>query len=142
MIPSRQTLPQGGAVELVCAVTGEDGDVSDLTYVWEKVRDEMDPGTALVSGSRLTISPLAVSDRGLYVCTVTSWCGRVARSSAVLEVEPRELPSLQIYPAPSQTVASGGSVMLQCRWGNNNKYFKIRVESESRGLIIKCFSFY
>ena len=44
-------------MELVCAVTGEDGDVSDLTYVWEKVRDEMDPGTALVSGSRLTISP-------------------------------------------------------------------------------------
>ena len=97
-------------------VTGEERDISTVTYVWEKVRDEMDPATASVSGTQLTISPLVVGDRGLYVCTVTSWCGTVARSSAVLEVEPREPPSVELYPAPHQAVPSGGSVMLQCRY--------------------------
>ena len=99
-------------------MTGEERDISTVTRVWEKVRDEMDPATALVSGSRLTISPLVVGDRGLYVCTVTSWCGTMARSSAVLEVEPREPPSVELYPAPHQAVTTGGSVMMQCRWGH------------------------
>ena len=61
--PSRQTLAQGGSVELQCVVTGEERDVSTVTYTWEKVRDQVDPATASVSGPSLTISPLAVTDR-------------------------------------------------------------------------------
>ena len=54
----------------------------------------------------------------MYVCTVSSWCGTRARSSAVLEVEPREMPSVELYPGPHQKVPRGGSVMVQCRWGD------------------------
>ena len=50
-------------MELQCVVTGEERDVSSVTYTWEKVRDQMDPATASVSGPSLTISPLAVTDR-------------------------------------------------------------------------------
>ena len=48
---------------------------------------------------------------------MSSWCGTRARSSAVLEVEPREMPSVELYPGPHQKVSRGGSVMVQCRWG-------------------------
>ena len=51
------------------------------------------------------------------MCSVKTRCGSQGRASTVLEVEPRELPSVQLYPAPHQVVPRGGSVMLQCRWG-------------------------
>ena len=50
-------------MELQCVVTGEERDVSSVTYTWEKVRDQMDSATASVSGPTLSISPLAVTDR-------------------------------------------------------------------------------
>ena len=52
------------------------------------------------------------------MCTVSSWCGTRSRSSAVLEVEPREVPSIELYPGSHQEVPRGGSVMVQCRWGH------------------------
>ena len=58
-----------------------------------------------------------LSIAGLYVCTAESWCGSRARSSGVLEVEPRQPPQLQLHPGPGVTTTTGGSVMLQCRCG-------------------------
>ena len=39
----------------------------------------------------------------------------VTRDSAILEVERRERPEIEIYPSPSQSVIQGGSVLFQCR---------------------------
>ena len=58
-----------------------------------------------------------MSDRGLYVCTIRSpQCGTRARASSVLEVEPREPPTAELYPATRQTVNTGESALFQCRY--------------------------
>ena len=57
-----------------------------------------------------------MSDRGLYVCTLRSHCGRQARASSILEVEPQELPTAELYPAATQTVITGKSALFQCRY--------------------------
>ena len=38
-----------------------------------------------------------------------------SRDSAILEVERREKPQIEIYPSDNQTVVQGGSVLFQCR---------------------------
>ena len=57
-----------------------------------------------------------MSDRGLYVCSVKSRCGSQGRSSTVLEVEPREPPTIELYPSDVQTVNKGESALFQCRY--------------------------
>ena len=37
------------------------------------------------------------------------------RDSAILEVERREKPQIEIYPSDNQNVVQGGSVLFQCR---------------------------
>ena len=54
-----------------------------------------------------------MSDRGLYVCTLRSRCGGQARASSILEVEPREVPTAELYPAARQTVNTGESALFQ-----------------------------
>ena len=39
----------------------------------------------------------------------------VTRDSAILEVERREKPEIEIYPSDNQNVVQGGSVLFQCR---------------------------
>ena len=57
-----------------------------------------------------------MSDRGLYVCTLRSRCGGQARASSILEVEPREPPTAELYPSARQTVNTGESALFQCRY--------------------------
>ena len=111
--PSHLTVAQGEDAQLQCVADG--GDHDGVQYRWEKVRDEMNQETTVISGPHLTISPVQVADRGLYVCTVASGCGSRARSSGVLEVEPREVPRVELYPDTRQTVNMGESVLFQCR---------------------------
>merc|ERR1712142_904412 len=68
-----------------------------------------------MSGPVITVRSAVVSDRGMYVCTATSQCGS-GRASSVLEVEPREVPTIELYPADYQTVTRGESVLFQCRY--------------------------
>ena len=64
-----------------------------------------------------------------------------SRDSAILEVERREKPQIEVYPSDNQTVVQGGSVLFQCRilsgipnpqveWkfnGNANSFDKVRI---------------
>ena len=56
-----------------------------------------------VSGAAVVVRGAAVSDRGMFLCTAESSAGS-ARASAILEVEPRQPPVVELYPEPSQTV--------------------------------------
>ena len=116
--PRDQTVAQGSPALLQCSVTAP-GPGQTYRYHWEKVREEIsEERTRVVPGpgwSQLTLTSVEVEDRGLYVCLVTSPCGGRARASSILEVEQREPPSLEIYPASLQTVGSGDSVLFQCR---------------------------
>ena len=46
---------------------------------------------------------MQVRDRGMYLCTAESAAG-AARAHAVLEVEPREAPQLEIFPSVAQVI--------------------------------------
>ena len=48
------------------------------------------------------------------MCGVENEAG-ASRDSAILEVERRESPTIEIYPSADQTVVEGGSVLFQCR---------------------------
>ena len=109
-------MAQGATAVLQCSASSP-GPAQTFSYFWEKVRDEMSEERSEIVGSQLRLSSVQVSDRGLYVCLVTSPCGSRARSSSILEVEQREHPSLELYPATLQTVRSGDSVLFQCRYG-------------------------
>ena len=56
-----------------------------------------------VSGAAVVVRGAAVSDRGMFLCTAESSAGS-ARASAILEVEPRQPPVVELYPEPRQTV--------------------------------------
>ena len=49
-----------------------------------------------------------------YLCQAENNAG-ANRAIVILEVEPREPPTLEIFPALSQTIVTGGSALYQCR---------------------------
>ena len=105
--PDTATLGQGDSLELRCEVTGGE------RGTWSKVGEELSGNSRVVGGS-LLISQARVADRGLYLCEAQNAVG-TGRATAVVEVEPREAPRLEIYPESAQTINSGGSVLYQCR---------------------------
>jgi hypothetical protein len=108
--PEEQTIGQGGRAELRCIASGDPAP----TVLWSKVGEDLSSPNLAVSGSLLSLRAAAVSDRGMYICTAEN-AGGSARASAIIEVERREAPALEIYPEPYQTITTGGSVLFQCR---------------------------
>ena len=74
-----------------------------------------------------------------------------SRDSAILEVERREKPQIEVYPSDNQTIVQGGSVLFQCRilsgipnpqveWkslSNANAMFEENVEILANGGVIR-----
>ncbi|XP_046669711.1 basement membrane-specific heparan sulfate proteoglycan core protein isoform X9 [Homalodisca vitripennis] len=104
--PPRQTVPQGTTAELRC-VTNE-GPIQ-----WSKAGDTL-PANAKIDGNILRIERIQVLDRGVYVCQVEGPAG-LSRITAIIEVERREVPAIELFPKSSQTVTEGGSALFQCR---------------------------
>ncbi|XP_076237238.1 basement membrane-specific heparan sulfate proteoglycan core protein-like isoform X3 [Calliopsis andreniformis] len=107
--PERQTVAQGSVAEVRCVTSGE----PDLQVRWSKYVETMSPNAQQV-GDTLRIVNVQISDRGVYVCRVTGPTGS-HEASAIIEVEPREVPVLELYPKETQTVTLGGSADVQCR---------------------------
>ena len=78
------TAKQGDDVTLTCKVEG----TPRPTIRWSKVGEELSGRNIALDRETLTLSNTVVSDRGVYVCTVTNNAG-TSRGSAVLEVERR-----------------------------------------------------
>ena len=108
--PQYRTIGQRDTVTVVCQTSGDPAP----SVTWSKVQETLDSPNIRVTGNVLTLSNAAVSDRGMYLCTVENSVGS-ARASAIIEVEPRELPVIEIYPDNRQTISTGGSVLFQCR---------------------------
>ena len=81
---------------------------------WSKVGGTLNSQTTTIRGPELYFYNVGIEDRGVYVCGVENEAG-ASRDSAILEVERREPPTIEIYPSPDQTVVEGGSVLFQCR---------------------------
>ncbi|XP_072758588.1 basement membrane-specific heparan sulfate proteoglycan core protein isoform X16 [Anoplolepis gracilipes] len=107
--PERQEVSQGTIAEVRCITNGEPGE----QVKWSKYTETMSSRVQQV-GDTLRIINAQVSDRGVYICRVTSTTGSY-EASAIIEVEPREAPVLELYPQDVQTVILGGSADLQCR---------------------------
>ncbi|XP_050453317.1 basement membrane-specific heparan sulfate proteoglycan core protein isoform X8 [Cataglyphis hispanica] len=107
--PERQEVSQGMVAEVHCITSGEPG----VQVKWSKYTETMSSRVQQV-GDTLRIINAQVSDRGVYICRVTSSSGSY-EASAIIEVEPREAPVLELYPQDVQTVILGGSADLQCR---------------------------
>nr|XP_050845973.1 basement membrane-specific heparan sulfate proteoglycan core protein isoform X24 [Vespula vulgaris] len=107
--PERQIISQGTSTEIRCVTGGEPG----LQVKWSKFSETMNSNVQQV-GDTLRIINAQVSDRGVYICRVSSPIGSY-EASAIVEVEPREVPVLELYPKDIQPVTLGGSADLQCR---------------------------
>jgi len=108
--PDMQTIGKGKSTELKCIATGN----PTPKVSWTKVGEDLSSPSLVVSGATLVVRNAEVADRGMYLCTAEN-PGGSARASSILEVEPREPPTIDIYPEESQTITTGSSVLFQCR---------------------------
>ncbi|KAL1116702.1 hypothetical protein AAG570_005174 [Ranatra chinensis] len=110
--PEGQTVAQGSRAELRCMVTGTSpGDRPRIR--WIKANDQM-PSYVHTTDTTLVIQSVQPSDRGVYACIVET-SGGSAQASAIIEVERREPPSVELYPSTQQILSEGNSALLQCR---------------------------
>jgi len=79
--PERQEVSQGTIAEVRCITSGEPG----LQVKWNKYMETMSSRVQQV-GDTLRIINAQVSDRGVYICRVTSSAGSY-EASAIIEVE-------------------------------------------------------
>ncbi|XP_076397846.1 terribly reduced optic lobes isoform X10 [Megachile rotundata] len=108
--PEKQTVPQGSVAEVRCVSSGEPGS----QVKWSKYHHERLNTNIQQVGDILRIVNIQISDRGVYVCRITGPSG-TQEASAIIEVEPREVPRVEIYPKEVPPVTLGGSTDLQCR---------------------------
>lgn len=80
----RLTAKQGDDVTLTCKVEG----TPRPTIRWTKVGEELSNRGVTSNQETLVLRNVAVTDRGVYVCTVENNAG-TSRGSAVLEVDRR-----------------------------------------------------
>ncbi|XP_069692113.1 basement membrane-specific heparan sulfate proteoglycan core protein isoform X26 [Periplaneta americana] len=107
--PETQTISQGTLGELRCIASGDPTPI----IRWSKSNEEL-ANNVQAAGQVLRIINAMVRDRGVYICTAEN-SGGTAVASAVVEVERREPPAVELYPEASQTIITGGSALLQCR---------------------------
>ncbi|CAG7838540.1 unnamed protein product [Allacma fusca] len=107
--PERQTVAQGTQVEIRCIASGN----PTPTVEWTKVGSSL-PTSIPTTNEVLRIPSAQVSDRGVYVCTVENSAGK-SLASAIVEVDRREAPQIEMYPSARQTVTQDGSALFQCR---------------------------
>jgi len=108
--PERQTIGQGKSTELKCLATGN----PPPKVTWTKAGEDLSSPSITVSGNNLMVRNAVVTDRGVYLCSAENSAGS-DRASSFLEIEPREAPTIDIFPAESQTITTGSSVIFQCR---------------------------
>ena len=131
--PKRLDLAQGEQGSLRCSIEGAQ------EAKWSKVSGEINPQTTTIRGTELYFFNVEVEDRGVYICGnlvyiflkicfsqfphisqffrskgVENESG-VSRDSAILEVERREPPQIEVHPSDNQTVNVGEHVLFQCR---------------------------
>ncbi|XP_076086554.1 basement membrane-specific heparan sulfate proteoglycan core protein-like isoform X4 [Mytilus galloprovincialis] len=107
--PDRTTIAQGTTGTIRCSVTG----TPQPKITWSKSRGELTSRHQVV-GEMLRITNAQVEDRGVYICRAENTAG-LGQGWAIVEVERRAKPKLDIYPAISQTIKTGESALFQCR---------------------------
>ncbi|KAL1421369.1 hypothetical protein MTO96_000452 [Rhipicephalus appendiculatus] len=107
--PERQTVRQGEDAKLRCIATGTPTPVIKFAKVGSNLTHRH-----IVEDDTLTIEQTVVQDRGHYICLAENREG-IARATAVLEVDRREVPLVEIYPKNIPPLHHGDTAFLQCR---------------------------
>ncbi|KAG8239776.1 hypothetical protein J437_LFUL019414, partial [Ladona fulva] len=107
--PDRQTLPQGTSAELRCIAAGD----PTPSIRWSKAGEEFSSNVQII-GQLLRLNNAQVTDRGVYICLAEN-AGGTSQASAIVEVERRQAPSVELYPDQRITVHKGGDGLVQCR---------------------------
>nr|XP_037289782.1 basement membrane-specific heparan sulfate proteoglycan core protein-like isoform X27 [Rhipicephalus microplus] len=107
--PERQTVRQGEDAKLRCIATGTPTPVIKFAKVGSNLTHRH-----IVEDDILTIEQTVVQDRGHYICLAENREG-IARATAVLEVDRREVPLVEIYPKHIPPLHHGDTAFLQCR---------------------------
>lgn len=109
--PKEVSIKQGRDAELVCNVQGGRNPVVN----WKKTGESLDPVRHIVQGNKLIIKNAAPTDRGYFECEAESGSD-YSRDYALVDIEPREEPKIEIYPNLEQIdLEYGGVAYLQCR---------------------------
>ncbi|XP_077509167.1 basement membrane-specific heparan sulfate proteoglycan core protein-like isoform X46 [Amblyomma americanum] len=107
--PERQTVRQGEDAKLRCIATGTPTPVIKFAKVGSNFTHRH-----IVQDDTLTIEQTVVQDRGHYTCVAENREG-IARATAVLEVDRREVPLVEIYPKHIPPLHHGDNAFLHCR---------------------------
>ncbi|BFZ23346.1 hypothetical protein BsWGS_26385 [Bradybaena similaris] len=107
--PERQIIGSGTTGTLRCLVTGE----PRPTVTWSRSNGQLSSNHQ-VSGELLRILQASMADRGIYVCSVSNVAGN-AQASAIVDIERREPPVIELFPSVQETKALGSSAQFYCR---------------------------
>ncbi|KAK9500538.1 hypothetical protein O3M35_001785 [Rhynocoris fuscipes] len=108
--PDKQKVPQGDTAIMHCGPSSPGAKIT-----WSKTGiDTKLPARAQIYGNELRIPYLQMTDRGVYICEVNEY-GNIQKASAILDVDRREAPAIDIHPGNFTQVNVGTSVMLHCR---------------------------
>uniref|UniRef100_A0A0B7ATX1 Basement membrane-specific heparan sulfate proteoglycan core protein n=1 Tax=Arion vulgaris TaxID=1028688 RepID=A0A0B7ATX1_9EUPU len=107
--PDRQIIGSGTTGTLRCIVSGEPWPVT----TWSRANAQLSSNHQ-VSGEYLRVLQATMEDRGVYVCSVSNVAGN-AQASAIVDIERREQPVVELYPGIQQVVTIGSSAIFTCR---------------------------
>ncbi|XP_031633879.1 hemicentin-2-like [Contarinia nasturtii] len=103
------TVVQGSEFTLTCEASG----YPYPTITWKKIYEDSLGSNVQQIGNTLKMFNAQLENMGIYQCIASN--GETAESSTVIDIEPREAPTVQIYRREPQTVRIGESAMLSCR---------------------------
>ncbi|KAJ8666823.1 hypothetical protein QAD02_008485, partial [Eretmocerus hayati] len=114
--PRRQKVPQGTSVTIQCRV-GESQDESELanSVRWIKSNEPSLGANVVAQGSTLRISNVQMANRGFYICRYSPSGRNNYEATAMVDVEPRVMPVVEVFPQHQQTVLESSTVDFHCR---------------------------
>ncbi|XP_039962558.1 basement membrane-specific heparan sulfate proteoglycan core protein isoform X4 [Bactrocera tryoni] len=107
-LPEQNRIIQGQDFSITCEATGSPYPSIKWTKVHEALADNVQQ-----TGNVLRIINARPENRGMYLCIAESIAGS-DESNTIIDVEPRESPTVDVHPPGPQSVTVGTEAMLYC----------------------------
>ncbi|KAL9879193.1 terribly reduced optic lobes isoform 28-T30 [Glossina fuscipes fuscipes] len=107
-LPEENLIIQGHDFSITCEASGTPYPSIKWTKVHESLGDNVQQ-----TGSVLRIMNARPDNRGVYLCIAENSAGH-DQASTVVDIEPREHPTVDVEPKAPQTITAGGQAMLYC----------------------------
>ncbi|XP_018799861.1 PREDICTED: basement membrane-specific heparan sulfate proteoglycan core protein isoform X10 [Bactrocera latifrons] len=107
-LPEQNRIIQGQDFSITCEATGSPYPSIKWTKVHEALADNVQQ-----TGNVLRIINARPENRGMYLCIAENIAGS-DESNTIIDVEPRESPTVDVHPPGPQSVTVGTEAMLYC----------------------------